>query len=104
LIGSRFEATSIVPAVEISSNAKPGLGLSGAGIVEDLVVRVQWFARPVSRDFRKQAMLDGIPLRRARGIGSYGYSQGEGVGQLKLNFSFPGIAAATVTAAGIREN
>src|SRR5262249_11631990 len=93
-----------MPAVEISSDAKPGLGLSGAGIVEDLLVRIQWFAIPVSRDFREEAMLDGIPLRSAGGIVSHGYGQGEGVGQLQLNFSFPGITAATVTAAGIGEN
>jgi hypothetical protein len=51
-------------AVEISSDAKPGLGLSGAGIVEDFLVTIQWFASPVSRDFREEAMLDGIPVRR----------------------------------------
>ena len=104
MIRSRFKGTRIMATVEICSDAKPGLGLSGAGIVEDFLVRVQWFASPVSRDFRKQAMLDGIPLRSARRIMRHGYSQGEGVGQLPLNFGFPGVTAATVTAAGIRKD
>ena len=38
----------IVSAIEIGSDLKPGLGLGGAGIVEDLLVRIQWFARPVA--------------------------------------------------------
>ena len=87
--------------VEICSDAKSGLGLSSAGIVEDFLVRVQWFGSPVWRDFRKQAMLDRIPLGSARRIMCHGYGQGEGVGQLPLNFRFPGVTAATVTTAGI---
>ena len=101
MIRSRLKATRIMATVEIRSDAKAGLGLSGAGIVEDFLVRVQWFASPVSGDFRKQAMLDGIPLGSARRIMCHGYGQGEGVGQLPLNFGFPGITAATVTTAGI---
>lgn len=46
-------------------------------------------------------MLDGIPLGSAGRIMRHGYGQGEGVGQLPLNFCFPGVTAATVTAAGI---
>jgi len=52
-----------MPAIEISSDVKSGLGLRGAGIVEDFLVRIQWFASPVSRDFREETMLYGIPLR-----------------------------------------
>ena len=37
-----------MPTVEISSDVKSGLGLRGAGIVEDFLVRIQWFASPVS--------------------------------------------------------
>jgi len=77
-----------VPAVEICSNAKPGLSLSRAGVVEDLLVGVQWFARPVARDFGKQAMLDGIPLGRAGGVVSYGYGQGEGIGEAGTELPF----------------
>jgi hypothetical protein len=93
-----------VPAVEISRKAKAGLGLGGAGVVEDLLLGIQWFACPISRDFGKQAMLDGIPLRRAGRVVGYGYSQGEGIGELELNFRFPGITAAAVTAPSIGEN
>ena len=98
-----FETTMIMPAIEISSDAKPGLGLSGAGIVEDFLIGIQGLTRPVSRDFREEAMLDGIPLRGASGIVSHGYGQGEGVGQLPLKFRFPGVTTATVAAAGIGE-
>src|SRR5260370_29168299 len=62
LIGHRFEAARIVPAVEIGSDPQSGLGLGGTGIVEDLLVRIQRFTRPVAGDFREVAMLDGIPF------------------------------------------
>jgi hypothetical protein len=47
-MGCRFETARIESGVEISSDLKPGLGLGGAGIVEDLLVGVQRFARPVA--------------------------------------------------------
>ena len=90
--------------VEIGSDAKPGLGLSGAGIVEDFLVRVQWFASPVSRDFRKQTMLDGIPLGSARWVVGNGEGEAEGVGQLRLELGFPGTAAIAVAATGVAQN
>jgi hypothetical protein len=48
LIRCGFETARIVSAVEISSDPKSGLGLGGAGIVEDLLVGIQRFACPVS--------------------------------------------------------
>jgi hypothetical protein len=48
LIGCGFETARVVSAVEISSDPKSGLGLGRAGIVEDLLVRIQGFARPVA--------------------------------------------------------
>ena len=48
MIGCGFETARIESAVEISSDLKSGLGLGGAGIVEDLLVGVQRFARPVA--------------------------------------------------------
>jgi hypothetical protein len=66
-MGCGFETAGIVSAVEISSDLKSGLGLGGAGIVEDLLVGVQRFARPVARDFGEEAMLDGIPFGSAGG-------------------------------------
>jgi hypothetical protein len=47
LIGCGFETVGIVSLVEISSDLKSGLGLGTADIVEDLLVGVQRFARPV---------------------------------------------------------
>ena len=91
-------------AVEISSDLKSGLGLGGAGIVEDLLVGIQRFARPVSRDFGEEAMLDGIPLGSTGGIVGNGYGQSKGVGQLGLELGFPGVTAATVAATGIGQN
>ena len=48
LTGCGLEAARIESAVEISSDLKSGLGLGGAGIVKDLLVGVQRFARPVA--------------------------------------------------------
>ena len=48
LMGCGFETARIVSAVEIGSDAKSGLGLGSTGIVEDLLVRIQRFARPVA--------------------------------------------------------
>ena len=47
-MGCGFEAARIVSAVEIGSDPKSGLGLGSTGIVEDLLVRIQRFARPVA--------------------------------------------------------
>ncbi len=48
LMGCGFETARIVSAVEIGSDPKSGLGLGSTGIVEDLLVRIQRFARPVA--------------------------------------------------------
>src|SRR5260370_40348147 len=62
LIGHRFEAARIVPAVEIGSEPQSGLGLGGAGIVADLLGRIQSFACPVACDFKEEAMFEGTAL------------------------------------------
>ena len=104
MIGHRFETARIVSAVEIGSDPQSGLGLGGTGIVEDLLVRIQRFARPVAGDFREEAMLDGIPFGSTGGVVSHSYGQGKGVDQLGLKLGFPGMTAATVAAAGIGQN
>ena len=48
-------------------------------------------------------MLDGVPFGSAGGIVGDGYGQGKGVGQLGLEFDFPGMTAATVATAGISQ-
>jgi hypothetical protein len=87
-----FDTTRIVVAIEIGRDSKSGVGVGagGASIVEDFPVRIQRFARPVSRNLGKQSMLDGIPLGNVGGIVGYGYGQGKGIGQLRLQLSFPG--------------
>jgi len=49
-------------------------------------------------------MLDGVPFGSAGGIVGDGYGQGKGVGQLGLEFGFPGMTAATVATVSIRQN
>src|ERR1700730_14495886 len=49
-------------------------------------------------------MFDGIPFGSAGGIVGDGHSQGKGVGQLGLEFGFPGMTAATVATPGISQN
>ena len=90
-------------AIEISGDLKPGLGLGGASVVEDFLVRIQWFSGAVFGDFREETMFDRIPLGGTSGIVSHGYGESEGVGQLRLELGFPGVTAATVAAAGIGE-
>ena len=65
LILGWFDTTRIVVTIEISGDLKSGVGAGGASIVEDFLVGIQRFARPVSRNFGKQSMLDGIPLGSA---------------------------------------
>ena len=103
LFAGRLEAARILAAIEVGGDREAGLGPDGASVVENLLVGIERFACPVPRDFREQTMLDGIPLRGASGIVSHGYGQGEGVGQLPLNFFFPGVTTATVAATGIGE-
>ena len=49
-------------------------------------------------------MLDRIPFGSTSRIVGHGYGQGKGVGQLGLEFGFPGMTAATVAAAGVSKN
>ena len=48
LIRCGLETARIETAVEVGGDLKSGLGLGGAGIVEDLLIGVQRFARPVA--------------------------------------------------------
>ena len=90
--------------IEISRNGQAGFGGSCTDEVEDLLVAVERFTGPVFGDFREEAMLDRIPLRSTGRIVSDGDSEVETIGELRLEFGFPGPAAATVTTARVREN
>ena len=48
LIGCGLETAGIETAVEVGGDLKSGLGSGGAGIVEDFLIGIQRFARPVS--------------------------------------------------------
>ena len=48
LIPCGLETARIETAVEVGGDLKSGLGLGGTGVVEDLVIGIQRFARPVS--------------------------------------------------------
>jgi hypothetical protein len=52
----------IVPAVEIGSDPKSGLGWGSTDIVEDLLVRIQPFARPVGETSEKRRCSMGFHL------------------------------------------
>ena len=49
-------------------------------------------------------MLDGVPFGSPGWIVGYGDREGERVGQLRLEFGLPGVAAIAVAAAGIGQN
>ena len=91
-------------AVELSGDGQAGLGSGGANEVEDLLIAVEWLAGPVLGDFGKEAMLDGVPFGSARRVVGDGESQPEWIGQLRLEFGFPGAATSAIAAAGVAQN
>ena len=62
---------------------------------QDLLVAVERLACPVFGNFRKEAVLNGIPFGSAGRIVGNGESKPEGVGQLRLEFGFPGAATSS---------
>ena len=104
MTGGGFEATRIIVAIEVGSDLEAGLGSGGAGVVENLLIGVEWFAGPVSRDLREEALLNRVPFGSTCRVVSHGYGEGKRIGQLGLDFRFPGMTSATVAATGIGEN
>ena len=49
-------------------------------------------------------MLDGVPLGRARGIVGHGEGEAEGIGELRLEFGFPGAATSAIATTGVAQN
>ena len=93
LFGRGLHAGRIVAAIQVRGDRQPGLGSGGADEAEDLLVAVERLTRPVFGDLREEAMLDGVPLGRARGIVGHREGEAKGIGELGLEFGFPGAAA-----------
>ena len=104
LLGSGFGAGGIVATVEMGGDRQAGLSSGGANEVEDLLIAVERFAGPVPGDLGEETMLDGVPFRSAGWVVGDGESQAVGIGQLGLEFCFPGAATIAITAAGIAED
>ena len=104
LFGRWFGAGSIVATVEVSGDRQAGLSSGEAYKVQDLLIAVEWFAGPVLGDLGKEAVLDGIPLGGASGVVGNGESQTKRVGQLRLEFGFPGAATRAIAATGVAQN
>ena len=91
-------------AIQIGGNFQARVSSSGSGVVEDLLVGVERFARPVPSDLREEPVFDRVPLRSTGGVVRNGYAENKGIGQLGLHFRFPSMTSATVAAARIGEN
>ena len=103
LFWCRLRAGLIVATIQVRGDRQTRLGSGGADEAEDLLIAVEGLARPVLGDLGEEAMLDGIPLGRARGIVRHGEGEAEDVHELGLEFGFPGAAAIAIAAAGIAE-
>jgi len=97
-------AAWVVAAIEVGGDGKTRFGFGGSGVVEDLLVGVQRFSRPVSRHLGKEPVFDGVPLGSPGRIMCHGNAKGEGIGQLRLQLCFPGIAAIAVAPSGVGQD
>jgi len=75
-----LHAGEIVACAQRCRNAQTGFRRRGADEVEDGLVGAQRLAFPVFADFRKEPMLDGVPLRGAQWIVADGDGDTEWVG------------------------
>ena|ERR1700720_5046948 len=98
------EAGWIVSAIEVGRHRQTSLGRGGPKEVENLLIAVQRLGGPVLGDLGKQAMFDRVPFRSTGRVMSHGHGQIEGVGELRLEFGFPGVAPTTIAATGVGEN
>ena len=104
LRGRWFDACRVATAIELSGDRQPGLSSGGANEVQNLLVAVEWFADPVLGDFRKEAVFDRVPFGGARRVVGDRQSQAELIGQLRLEFGFPGAATGAIAATGVAQN
>ena len=104
LVKRRLSACGIVATVEMCGDGKAGSSSGGADEAENLLIAIERLAGPVFGDFREQAVLDGIPFGSTGWIVGNGEGEAEGVGQLRLEFGFPGTATTAIAAAGVAQN
>lgn len=90
--------------VQVGGDSQSGFRGSGADEVKDLLIAIERLTGPVFGDFREESMLNGIPLGSAGGIVSDSELEVEGIGELRLDFGFPGAATTAVAAPGVGEN
>jgi hypothetical protein len=96
LFGRWFGAVGILATVQVSGDGQAGFGLGCANEVQDLLITIEWFAGPVFGDLGEEAVLDGVPCGRASRVVPNGESQSERIGELRLEFGFPGSATVWV--------
>lgn len=100
----RRNAGVVVSAIEVGGDSQAGLSLGRAHEVENLLVAVEGFARPVFRDLGEEAVLNGIPFRGAGWVVGDGDGETEVIREPGLDFGFPGPAAATIASAGVGQD
>jgi hypothetical protein len=104
LFRGRLCAGGIVATVEMCDDRKAGSSSGGADETEDPLIAIERLSGPVFGDLRKEAVRDGIPFGSTGWIVGNGEGQAEGVGQLRLEFGFPGTATTAIAAAGVAQN
>lgn len=93
----------IVLPVEEGPHFKPRSGGCGADKLQDLLVTLQWLARPVSADGTEQTALDGIVFRRSGRIMGHGNGEPSAVAEL-LKLILPGATRGRVASAGVGQD
>jgi hypothetical protein len=58
---TRFCADGVMTSIKVSRDSQSGLSKNRSNIVQDFLIAIERLAGPIFRDFRKEAMLDGIP-------------------------------------------
>ena len=91
-------------SIQIGGDSQSGFRRSRADEVQHLLIAIEGLTGPVFGDFGKESMLNGIPLGSASGIVSDGDLEVESIGELRLDFGFPGAATTAVAAASVGEN
>jgi hypothetical protein len=82
LLRGGLETAWVLATVEVSGDGEARAGLGGSGVMENLLVGVEWFTSPVSRHLREETMFDGVPFGSSGRIVGHGDRQVERVCRL----------------------